>query len=461
MKKKVILAAPTGRAAQRMTEVVGVESKTIHRLLEWSPGQGGFIKNEQEPLQGDFLIIDETSMLDIQLTAALLKAVPRSMQILFIGDPDQLPAVGAGNVLYDLLAVEKIPRLKLTKIFRQAEASSIIRFAHSINLGKMPKIISPIQEVNAFHDGNDCLFVDADEATQDQLHFIARAKGIIKAAQKSQQSVTVTSEDRQIGELQFSDSIYFPETNEVDLKKPTLVVPKKFTHVDLQKLAQTQNAIEEIRTVMKSIHPWSTLHYGLTALPTLERLYLKSIPEWLGRDVEIQVLSPQTRGTLGTVNLNLVLQKVKNPPTAYKKEITLGERIYRQGDRVIQTRNNYELGVFNGDIGKIVEINLEDYTCTVEFTGGDLRRILYSRDDLSDLQLAYAITIHKSQGSEFSVVIIPVLGQHFNMLFRNLIYTGLTRAKKLAIFVGSRKALSLAIQKIDSRERQTALQTLL
>jgi exodeoxyribonuclease V alpha subunit len=213
--------------------------------------------------------------------------------------------------------------------------------------------------------------------------------------------------------------------------------------------------------VLKSVHPWSTLHHGLTAADTVVRLYTKTIPEWLGRNAEIQVLTPQVRGTLGTLNLNESLQRTSNPEAPDKRQIQIGGRLFRVGDRVIQTRNNYDLGVFNGDIGCVTMVETEEMTCEVRFSSGEERVVLYEKEALTELTLAYAITIHKSQGSEFQAVIIPVLGQHFNMLFRNIIYTGLTRAKKLAIFVGTRKAFAMAVGQIDNRKRQTALTELM
>jgi exodeoxyribonuclease V alpha subunit len=225
-------------------------------------------------------------------------------------------------------------------------------------------------------------------------------------------------------------------------------------------LAKATGAVEELRSVLKKVHPWSTLHHGMTGMDTVLRLYTKTIPDLLGKHCEIQILSPQVRGTLGTANLNQQIQNAVNPHNPNKKQIAIGERIYREGDRVIQTRNNYDLGVFNGDIGVIESMDLTDLTCKVYFHGHG-QSFDYTREDLSDLLLAYGITIHKSQGSEFQAVIIPVATQHFKMLFRNLIYTGLTRAKKLAVFVGSRKALGMAVQTIDQRVRQTALRELL
>ena len=465
MKKRVLLAAPTGRAAQRMSEVIGSQAKTLHRLLEWSPDKGGFKRDEKNQLECDFLIVDETSMLDISLAASLLKAVPPQAQVLFIGDPDQLPAVGAGDVLADLLKVEHLSRFRLTKVFRQAQASSIIRFAHEINTGSVPRILSPLAHPNAFSEGNDCLFLDADEATQDQIQFIEKAKSVIASTRSSSDGALLKQGEEWIGRMQTTDAgslevdrLFRPERiDEAEVRSPVLVIPEKFKHVRLENQAQANSNTRELIEVIKNVHPWSSLHYGLTALDSVMRLYTKSIPEWLGPGTEIQVLTPQVRGSVGTLSLNASLQNISNPEAPSKRQLKLGEKILRQGDRVIQTRNNYDLGVFNGDIGQISQIDCEEMTCEVTFAGGDERRVVFEKDDLTELSLAYAITIHKSQGSEFQAVIIPVLGQHYNMLFRNLIYTGLTRAKKLAIFVGTRKAFAMAVGQIDNRMRQTAL----
>lgn len=470
MKKRVLLAAPTGRAAQRMTEVIGVEAKTLHRLLEWAPDKNGFKKDENEPLSCDFLVVDECSMLDVSLAASLLKAVPDNCQVLLIGDPDQLPAVGAGDVLNDLLKSDGVPRFRLTKIFRQAEASSIIRFAHEINSGVVPKITSPLAEPDTFKRGVDCLFLDSEEATRDQIKFLQRAKAAIERTLDGNagESVLLKSGEDWAGRLRKAgdsievDSLFRPEgITEADVRAPVLVIPEKFKHVDLEKLSRASHDVERLRSVLKSVHPWSSLHYGLTAADTVVRLCTKTIPEWMGAGTEIQVLTPQVRGTLGTLNLNEALQRTVNPETSAKRQIQFGGRILREGDRVIQTRNNYDLGIFNGDIGSVIGIDTEALSCEVRFSGPEGKVVIIEREDLSELSLAYAITIHKSQGSEFPVVVIPVLGQHFNMLFRNLIYTGLTRAKKLAIFVGSRKAFAMAIHQIDNRKRQTALTELL
>ncbi|TBV79415.1 MAG: recombinase RecD [Desulfobulbaceae bacterium] len=486
MDQRVLLAAPTGRAAQRLGEVVGREARTIHRLLEW---QGrGFKRHESNPLDCDFLIIDECSMLDISLSAALLRAVPPDGQLLFIGDPDQLPPVGAGNVLRDLMATGLVPCFCLTKVFRQAAASAIIRFAHQINRGVIPQIASPFQYPERWRDGTDCLFMDSDEASQEQLEFLGRVRRRF-------------AEDH----AQFRASVDPCEFRLQDALAPhesELIPPAKFRHVKIEELLQAETRAEELKALLKRVHPWSSLHYGLAAVEVVKQLYSQWIPKYRGQrqrqkqgqwsgqrpepesgpesesrpgsgaraevgskgksaaGVEIQLLTPMTRGTLGTRNLNAVLQEEVNPPRVGLPEIRFGARILRRDDRVIHTRNNYDLGVFNGDIGIISAIDHENQTCEVTFSP-DERRVLYRRDQLSELDLAYAITIHKSQGSEFAVVIIPVLTQHYRMLFRNLIYTGLTRARQLAILVGSRRALALAIKNQDIAVRQAALVELL
>lgn len=471
MSFKIILTAPTGRAAQRMKEVIGEESQTIHRLLEWAPDQNNFKKNESQPLNTDFLIVDECSMLDINLASSLLKAVSNKTQVLFIGDADQLPSVGAGNVLSDLLQSEKVPKFYLTKIFRQAESSSIIQFAHKINRGEIPKIKSPISEPHLLTAVNgkwpiDCLFFDSDEATLEQIKFIQRAKSVVQGAQLGQDQFLQVGEtisgvlSQKDGHV-FLDNFYCPEFDPSELQRgQTLRIPDKFLHVDLIKLASLTKEVDQIKALLSKVHPWSTLHHGLTASDTILRLYSKTIPEILGPSCEIQVLSPQVRGTLGTQALNLKIQESVNPQKNGKKQLIIGDRIFREKDRVIQTRNNYDLGVFNGDIGVIDSVDLVNFKLTVFYSSQDTY-IQYEQQDIVDLNLAYAITIHKSQGSEFEIVIIPVVSQHFKMLFRNLIYTGLTRAKKLALFVGSRKALIQGIRSIDQRKRQTALQDLL
>ncbi|MDA3791367.1 MAG: AAA family ATPase [Desulfobacula sp.] len=447
---KVLLAAPTGRAAQRMTDVIGKESKTIHRLLGWQGGK--FKKDEETPLKTDFLIVDECSMLDINLTASLLKAVPKNAQVLFIGDSDQLPSVGAGNVLKDIIMSKVVPCFKLTKIFRQAQESLIIKYAHQINKGDMPWIKSPFKKPEIWQDKNDCLFLDSDEATKDQINFITRVKKFYDLKfWELESNISEKSDGSDFFEFRIQEPVIPYETE--------IIIPKKFEYVDLQKVYKAETKVEELLSVVKKVHPWSSLHYGFSALDVVRTLYQEWIPKYHGAS-EIQILSPMTRGSLGTISLNKMIQETSNPFIEGKSQLKVGERIFRIGDRVIHRRNNYDLGVFNGDIGVISDIDNINLTCTIAFYP-DNRLIHYKQNDIMELDLAYAITIHKSQGSEFEVVIIPILTQHFKMLFRNLIYTGITRAKKLAIFVGTRKALAMAIKNQDISKRQTALQQLL
>lgn len=450
MKRNVVLAAPTGRAAQRMIDVIGRESKTIHRLLGWQAGR--FQKNETCPLDVDFLIVDECSMLDINLTAALLRAVPEHSQVLFIGDADQLPSVGAGNVLQDLIASGTVPCFQLTRIFRQAEQSLIIRYAHQINQGELPRIESPFHQPEIWRNGHDCLFLDSDEATKEQLNFIARVKRFFESNEPGQAT------DEQTGD---TDTLYrFRVDEPVAPYETELSIPYKFQHVDLEAVVRAGDRADELASVLKKVHPWSSLHYGLTAVDIVQRLVLDWIPKYLGSHCEIQVLCPMIRGSLGTLRLNDLIQAASNPAGPHKPQLKVGERIFRKGDRVIHRKNNYDLNVFNGDIGTIEDIDNREMTCRVSFDT-DQRNVLYQRDDIVQLELAYAITIHKSQGSEFEAVVIPVLTQHFKMLFRNLIYTGLTRARKLAVLVGTRRAMAMAIHNQDTRHRQTALTELL
>lgn len=449
--QKVLLAAPTGRAAQRMSEVIGREAKTLHRLLEWQGG--GFKKNEENTLQCDFLIVDECSMLDISLTASLLKAVSKGSRLLFIGDADQLPSVGPGNVLRDIINSGRITVLRLTKIFRQARESKIVRYAHQINGGEMVSINSPFKKPEVWQTKEDCLFIDSDEATKEQLNFISRVKKLASLQNSDLEELARKDE---------GEDFSFFRTGEVlhSAYERDFVIPEKFKHIDIEKLQKAQGPVEELKSVVKKIHPWSTLHYGLSAVEAVARLYLEWIPKYYGGRAEIQILSPMTRGSLGTINLNKVIQQTTNPPQAGKPQLQVGERIFRVGDRVIHKRNNYDLGVFNGDIGRIEAIDSSRVTMTVIFFA-DNREVFYQKDDVMELDLAYAITIHKSQGSEFEAVILPVLSQHFRMLFRNLIYTGLTRAKKLAVIVGTRKAFAMAVRQQDTARRQTALPYLL
>ncbi len=478
MKKRIMLAAPTGRAAQRMTEVIGVDAQTIHRLLVWNPQEGRFKKNEDHPLTvkvkneygkevelpADILIVDETSMLDISLASALMKAVPDSCQVIFIGDADQLPSVGAGNVLHDLLSSEKIRHFSLTKIFRQAQESYIITHAHEINSGKIPQIATPIKDNSLFKSHIDCLFIDSEEASQEQLKFIKRAKHAIQeVSNENTIKVFLKDEVKNVVERDSEGKINIYQTVR-DIQEPyeAFTIPPKLHNADLKRLAASKNGAEELSSVLKQIPRYSTLHYGLTASQSVVRLVCETLPRYYGKEQEIQILAPMVRGSIGTVSLNKEIQDKINPFKEGKGQILIGDRVFRNGDRVIQNVNNYDLGVFNGDIGIIAAVDSQNFSCAIEFGQGINRKLVaYEKSDLTELSLAYAITIHKSQGSEFPIVVIPLLTQHFNMLFRNLIYTGLTRAKKLAVFVGSRKALAMAVQKADMKQRQTTLDYLL
>ena len=441
--QRVTLAAPTGRAAQRMAEVIGLEAKTIHRLLEF---QGtGFKRCEENPLSTDFLIVDESSMLDISLTAALLRAVAPETALLFIGDADQLPPVGAGNVLRDLIDSAVLPVFRLATVFRQASESAIIQAAHRINCGEVPQLPSPFRSPEVWKN-TDCMFIDSAEATRRELQFIRRVRqhcGDIEAREQL-----------------FAQTPYNPDLPTDDTPAYGFNVPEPFQHVDLGALVTADSAADELLALARRTHPWSSLYYGLTATEVVERLCREWVPRYFGAGVEIQVLTPMLRGSLGAHNLNALLQGSLNPPAAARAELTVGERVYRVGDRVIHRRNNYELNVFNGDIGRITAIDNTELRLEVSFFP-DGRQVGYSRDQIAELELAYAITVHKAQGSEFDVVILPVLGQHFRMLFRNLLYTGLTRGRRLAVLVGSRQALAMAVRNQDTSRRQTALARLI
>lgn len=470
MKKRILLAAPTGRAAQRMTEVIGMEALTIHRLLVWQPGSGQFQKNEETPLECDFIIIDECSMLDISLAASLLKAIPLRAQVLLIGDADQLPSVGAGNVLKDLMDSQKIPTYRLLKIFRQAQESRIIRYAHQINKGDIPKIESPIHRAKAWEEGIDCLFIDSDEATKDQLKFIQKINKTMKQVVENKNIAFVKESDETYKSVKLEEDFYIQETSEQEVeairrqgaRSYVFNIPDKYLKADLNALLKSPNEAAALKQVLQHIHPWSSLHYGLTAAEMIVRLYTKTIPKKFATKLETQILAPMKVGSMGTNNLNQLIQEQANPAQEGKASLEMGSRIFRVGDRVIQRRNNYDLEVFNGDIGTITLLNSLDMSLTVTYQSGQENRVIaYNKQDIMDLELAYAITIHKSQGSEFDIVIIPLVLQHFSMLYRNLIYTALTRAKKMAIFVGTRKALSIAVRNIDNRQRKTMLKELL
>ncbi|HHB75355.1 MAG TPA: recombinase RecD [Desulfobulbus sp.] len=441
MGKSVVPAAPTGRAAQRMSEVIGLEAATIHRLLEY---QGrDFKRNESNPLQTDVLIVDESSMLDISLAASLLKAVAPGTAVLFIGDADQLPSVGAGNVLRDIIGSGAVPVFHLSEVFRQAGASRIIEAAHRINRGMVPKIGSPFRHPDLWKN-SDCLFFDAEEATVRQLQVIGRIKRHFRTEEEREAAVG--------GDL-------FGIEESVEYADHSFELPEQFRHVDPEAVISADTAADELRAVLKKVHPWSALYYGLTATDVLRELYCRWVPRYYP-GAEIQVLSPMIRGSLGTARLNEILQAAVNPAAKGRAELQVGEKVFRVGDRVIHRRNNYDLEVFNGDIGYIQSIDNSTLGLSVSFLP-DKRIVNYSREQITELEHAYAITVHKAQGSEFDVILLPVVAQHYRMLFRNLLYTGLTRARKLAVFVGTRRAFAMAVHNMETLERQTALAELL
>ena len=343
--QRILLAAPTGRAAKRMSEATGKEAKTIHRLLEFNPAEG-YGRNDENPLDGDVLIVDESSMIDIILMNSLLKAVPLSMRLILVGDIDQLPSVGAGNVLRDIIDSNAVPVIRLTRIFRQAQSSRIITNAHKINQGIFPDISNGKQ--------SDFFFIKDEDPEQ---------------------------------------------------------------------------AAHDIVNIVKNRIPKA---YGYSTN-------------------DIQVLAPMQRSVVGATNLNIALQEAINP---VGDSLSRGGFRYRRGDRVMQIRNNYDKEVFNGDIGTVESVDVEDRSLSVIFDG---RTVDYEDSDLDELTLAYATTIHKSQGSEYPVVVIPLLMTHFVMLQRNLIYTGITRAKNICIIVGTTKSLAYAIHNMVVLKRNTRL----
>lgn len=348
--RTVLLCAPTGRAAKQLSETTGLEAKTIHRLLEFKPAEGfRFLRDQENPLDADMVIVDETSMVDVLLMNHLLKAVEAGSHLLLVGDVDQLPSVGPGNVLRDLIASDVIPVTRLDTIFRQAEDSYIIVNAHRINRGEMPSFNGKTSDFFLFAEE------DADRAADLILDVVANR------------------------------------------------IPAKF---------------------------------GYDA----------------NRD--IQVLSPMHRGAAGVSALNRRLQERLNPPDARKAESPHGSRVFRLGDRVMQIRNDYDRQVFNGDMGRVVALDLEEHTLTVNFDGA---RADYEFAQLDELVHAYAVSIHKSQGSEFPVVVIPLLMQHYMMLQRNLLYTGVTRAQQLVVLVGSRRAIAIAVHNDKIAQRNTRL----
>ena len=342
---KILLAAPTGRAAKRMTETTGLEAKTIHRLLECKPPEG-YQKNEENLLEGDVLIVDECSMIDLVLMNSLLKAIPAGMRVVLVGDIDQLPSVGAGNVLRDLIDSGVVPVIRLTRIFRQAQTSRIIMNAHRINEGQMP---------------------DLSNGKETDFFF-------------------TTKED--------------PE--------------------------------EAVREIVSLVQHKLSRYYRTPSS-------------------QIQVLTPMQKGVVGATNLNLALQEALNPQGDGLRRSGF---IFRRDDKVMQIRNNYDKEVFNGDIGIIESVDLQNRTLKVNF---DQHVVEYESSELDELVHAYATTIHKAQGSEYPIVVMPVLMNHYVMLQRNLIYTGITRAKKILVMVGTRKALACAVRNVTVDRRNTLL----
>ena len=263
-------------------------------------------------------------MLDITLASAILRAVPESAQVLFIGDPDQLPSIGPGSVLSDLLKTSNVPRFRLTEIFRQEKESSIVAFAHEINKGLVPRILSPLCDPKAFSRGVDCLFIDSDEPTREQTKFIWKVSQVLGNLQEEKEAFLKVNNEWE-GKIYRSDNglaldaLYRPKWTEEEVKAPVITIPDKFKHVDLLALKKATSKADQLRSLLTSVHPWSTLRYGLTAMDTLVRLYTQTINEWFGRPVEIQVLSPQIRGSLGTFKINEFLQRASNPESPEKK----------------------------------------------------------------------------------------------------------------------------------------------
>ncbi|MFC1490866.1 ATP-dependent RecD-like DNA helicase [Candidatus Latescibacterota bacterium] len=349
MKKTVMLCAPTGRAAKRLSETTGMEAKTIHRLLEYDPHRGRFAKNEGDPLGTHVVIVDEVSMVDTVLMNDFLAAVSPYTVVIIVGDVDQLPSIGPGNVLRDIIDSGEVPTIRLTEIFRQAQSSRIVKSAHMINSGKIP-------------------YTDNEN----------------------------------------SGNFFFVRDSE----------PSKITNKIVDMVA-------------------------------------RRLPERYGFDPvnDIQILSPMHKSETGVANLNRLLQERLNPFNSMLPEVRKGDWVFRRGDKVMQIRNNYDKLVYNGDIGRIIDIDTKGEVLTARF---DIT-VEYSFSELDELVPAYAISVHKSQGSEFKCVIIPVTTQHFIMLKRNLLYTAVTRARDLAVLVGDTKALAIAVNNDQVSERYTSL----
>lgn len=346
---RILLAAPTGRAAKRMSEATGREAKTIHRLLEFSPGSGGFQKNDENPLNCELLIVDEASMVDTVLMYHLLRAMPEEATFIIVGDVNQLPSVGPGSVLRDIIESETVAVVTLNEIFRQAQDSSIIVNAHLVNSGSMPNLDRSALGRNDFY------FIEKDEPDDALRIILELACGRIQRA------------------------------------------------------------------------------FGFDPLE------------------DVQILTPMNRGQVGTNNLNIELQKAMNPG---EDGLVRGGRSYRVDDKVMQIRNNYDKDVFNGDIGRIRRFDSENQEAIISFDGRD---VVYDYSELDEVVLAYAVSVHKSQGSEYPCVVIPIMTQHYVLLQRNLLYTAITRGKKLVVIVGSKKALAIAVKNNRTVKRYTHL----
>ncbi len=351
LKLKIMLAAPTGRAAKRMSETTGHEARTIHRLLEFSFQKGGFQKNEKKPLDCDLLIVDEASMIDTILMHHMLKAVPPKATFILVGDVNQLPSVGAGSILNDIIESGSVSVVKLNEIFRQAKGSRIIVNAHKINDGIIPSFKTPDPSDRA----NDFYFIQQEDPEK---------------------------------------------VLEIILELTRERIPRRFNFDPVE---------------------------------------------------DIQVLTPMHRGVAGAGNLNKKLQEALNPG---ENIIIRGDRGFRVNDKVMQIKNNYDKEVFNGDIGKITKIIADEQALVISFDG---REVVYEFADLDEIVLAYAVSVHKSQGSEYPAVVIPILIQHYMLLQRNLIYTAVTRGRRLVVMVGTRKALAIGINNNKTQKRYTYL----
>jgi exodeoxyribonuclease V alpha subunit len=425
------LCAPTGRAAKRLAETTGREARTIHRLLEFEPAGGGFRRGRELPLDGGLVVVDEASMVDVVLMNQLLRAVRPEACVVLVGDVDQLPSVGPGNVLADIIGSGVVPVVRLSEIFRQAQQSWIVRAAHRINQGQMPESApalsagttrarrgSPDQGLTGATGARSEPGAPAESRTEGLPDPIGARRGSPEPAELRTEGLT--------GPTNMSGDLRSPPG--AGSGGPRLTVGDFFV-VE----AETPQAI----------------------LERIIALVRERIPARFGLDPlrDIQVLTPMNRSELGVRALNNHLQEVLNPPRA-APEVQREGWTFRIGDKVLQTANNYQKEVFNGDIGRVGVIDPDEQEMTVLFDG---REVVYDFGELDELALAYALTIHKSQGSEYPAVVMPLHMQHYMLLQRNLLYTGITRGKKLVVLVGSKKALRTAVQRQDTAERCSAL----